>query len=385
MKPSPLFLTLSPLFLALTSSSSSPSTPSPSSSYPLVVDIAPSHLRPYILPRYAGHAIKLTSSGQIIRFSITANSSAGAFSLVQHAGKATGWTSARPHTHRRVHEHFYCTKGRVELWTKKNVTDAVDEARVLTQGDFGTAPPGTIHTFQHTDPDSQLTHIYNPGGFEELFQVFSLGDFESPHGAPYELVEEDQRPFGDATPEQEAQLNSLDLWIAKADVYVPRRDFVNGTAGDPRFNWHDGNNSLSSDPTDPYYIAKDYGPKYLNSENGYKVIQPLLTASQTPFRNLTVGTITLSPRRKGEKANVVRLENHFAMQMDEGQLALTIQGYERELLLQGDVAFIPAGTRFEYFATVPFTKFLYVNAGERGYADELLERAVPWDFPVYPA
>ncbi|PTB78979.1 RmlC-like cupin [Trichoderma longibrachiatum ATCC 18648] len=377
MKTSPLFLTLTLLTLPL------PSSPSPS---PLIVDKAPSHLRPYILPRHAGHALKLTTSGQTIRLSITTTSSAGAFSLVQHYGKSTSWTSARPHTHKHVHEHFYCSKGRVELWTKKNVTDdAVDEARVLTQGDFGTAPPGTIHTFQHTAPDSQLTHIFNPGGFEALFEVFSLGDFESPHGAPYELVTGDERPFGDATPEQEAQLNSLDLWLAKDDVYVPRRDFVNGTAGDARLNWHDGDNSLSNDPSDPYYIAKDHGPRYLHSENGYKVIQPLLTAVQTPFKNLTIGTITLSPRLSGEKANVVRLDNHFAIQMDEGQLALTVQGYEREFLLQGDVAFIPAGVRFEYFATVPMTRFLYVNAGERGYADELLERAVPWDFAVYPA
>ncbi|RFU73313.1 quercetin 2,3-dioxygenase [Trichoderma arundinaceum] len=386
MKASTLALSLSLSLLspATTVAASSSSSSGAAHHPPLVVDVAPDHLRPYILPRYKGQAIKLTTSGQIIRFSITTNSSDGAFAVVQHTSKFTGWTSARPHTHHDSHEHFYCSKGRVELWTKKNVTGAIDEARVLTLGDFGTAPPGTIHTFQHTDPDSQLTHIYNPAGFEKLYNVYSLGEFDSPHGSPYQLIEEDQQPFGDVTPAQEAQLNSLDLFVAKADVYVPRRDFVNGTAGDPSLNWHNGNNSLSSDPTDPYYIAKDYGPKYLNSDNGYKVIQPLLTAAQTPFKNFTVGTLTLSQKLKGDRPNVAKLPHHFAIQMDEGQLALTLPGYKTEYLLQGDVAFIPSGIRFEYFATVPFTKFLYLNGGAKGLDYQLLKNAVPWDFPVYP-
>lgn len=49
----------------------------------IVVDEAPDHVRPYVLPRYKGRATYLTSS-QIIRYSITANSSGGIFSLVQH-------------------------------------------------------------------------------------------------------------------------------------------------------------------------------------------------------------------------------------------------------------------------------------------------------------
>lgn len=379
MKASTLALLLS---TAAAAASTTPSYPLPP--VPLVVDEAPDHVRPYILPRYKGRATKLNTSGQIIRYSITSNSSGGAFSVVQHTSKYTGWTSARPHTHRIAHEHFYCAKGRAELWTKKNVTGAIEEARVFTPGDFGTAPPGTIHTFQPTDPDSQLTHIFNPAGFDHSFEVFSLGDFESPHGSPYQPVEEDPEPFGPVTPDQEAMLNGLDLYTAGADVYIPRRDLVNGTAGDPSLKWHNGNNSLSSNPTDPYYIAKGYGPKFLNRQNGYKVIQPLLTAEQTPYKNFTVGTITLSARRKGDKPNVARLPHHFAVQMEEGQLALTLEGYGTEYLIQGDVAFIPAGIQFTYYANVPFTKFLYLNGGAKGLDYQLMASAVPWDFPVYP-
>lgn len=150
----------------------------------LIVDEAPNHIRPYILPKFAGRATYLTPS-QPIRFSITTNSTGGAFSVVQHSGKVSGWTPARPHTHRRTHEFFYCSRGRIQVWGQKNVTGAGQEARVGTVGDFAAMPPGSIHTFQLTAPDSQMTHIFYPGGFEHLFDVFGKKPYESELGAPY--------------------------------------------------------------------------------------------------------------------------------------------------------------------------------------------------------
>lgn len=105
----------------------------------IIVDTTPNSVRPYALPKYKGDAIKLTSS-QTIRFSITANSSDGAFSLLQHNGKASGWLSARPHTHGVTHEHLYCTRGRCQLWGQKNATNSSHEARVATPGDYGNIP-----------------------------------------------------------------------------------------------------------------------------------------------------------------------------------------------------------------------------------------------------
>ncbi|KAH8881486.1 RmlC-like cupin [Thozetella sp. PMI_491] len=351
----------------------------------LVVDEAPAFVRPYVLPRYKGHAVLLTPS-QVIRFSVTTNSSGGAFSLVQHNGKVSGYTSARPHTHHNTHEHFYCSRGRVELWAKKNVTDSSHEARVATPGDYGNAPPGTIHTFQMTDPDSQLTHIFSPGGFEHLFDAFSLGSFDSALlGSPYVPITADADPFGPVTNSTLATLAALDLYPASADVYIPRRDFVNGTAGAPGLNWHNGTNDLPESTDEPYFVAKDYGAKFLNVQPGlgYKIVQPLATPTQTAG-NLTVGTVILSPKLANETATKAKLPHHFALQLDEGQLALSVDGYDPVFLLAGDVAFIPSGTDFEYSATVPFTKFLYINAGPRGLDYDLLQNSIPWDFPAYP-
>lgn len=353
----------------------------------LVVDEAPNHVRPYVLPKYAGRAVHLSPS-QPIRFSITTNATGGAFSLVQHSGKASGWTQARPHTHRRTHELFYCSRGRIQVWGQKNATGEDgslpgQEARVGTVGDFASMPPGSIHTFQLTSPDSQMTHIFYPGGWEHLFEVFSGGDYVSEVGAPYPPSPEDAAPFGPITPGERERLATLDVYPTEDGQWIPRRDFVNGTATDDEaLKWHDGNNTLPEDPTDPHFIARDHGPKFLNTANGYKIIQPLLTSEQN--KNFTVGTIILAPKLANETSSTATLPHHFALQMEDGQLSLSVPGYPTELLLTGDVAFVPANVTFKYHATVPSTRFLYLNGGDRGLDHQLLKDSVPWGFPAYP-
>lgn len=349
----------------------------------LTVDRAPDFVRPYLLPRFHGHAIQLTKT-QTITFSITANSSGGAFSLVQHNGKVTNWLNARPHTHKDTHEHFYCSRGRVELWTMKNGTGGHHEARVASFGDYGNVPPGTIHTFQLIDPDTQLTHAFHPGGFEKLFDFVTQGEHSSDVHAPYIPDPIDEQPFGPMTPNLTETFAKLDLFAVPEDEFNPRRDFVNGTASDKALNWHNGTNELPTDPTEPYFIANNYGPKFLNSDNGYKVIQPIATVDNSHTKNFTMGTITLSPKSANETASEVTLTNHLGIQMDDGQLVLTVKGYKTAHMLQGDVAFIPAGTPFSYYATVPLTRFLYLNAGPEGLEYELLKSSVSWGFPSYP-
>lgn len=351
----------------------------------LVVSEAPEYIRPYVLPKFAGRAVFLTPS-QPIRFSIPTNATGGAFAVVQHTGKVSGWTPARPHSHTLYHEYFYCTRGRIQTWGQRNETGAGQEARMGTVGDFAAMPPGSIHTFQLVAPDSQMTHVFSPGGFEHLFDVFSLGDYQSNVGAPYPPNWEDAEPFGPLTPAIRQQLEALDLYAADEAQFLPRRDLINGTAGDDKsLKWHNGNNSLPEDPTAFYFVAKDFGPKHLNtpsSNDSYTVIQPLVTPQQNS--NFTMGTLTLSPKPANGSAMAVTLPQHFALQMEEGQLALTISGFPTEYLLSGDVASIPANTTFKYHATVPFTRFLYFNAGDKGLDQRLLDGSIPWGFPTYP-
>ncbi|KAH0594517.1 hypothetical protein MHUMG1_07868 [Metarhizium humberi] len=368
------------LIFALAAATAESSCSSTGKDQSIIVHEAPQTIRPYVMPKYKGRAV-LLSKTEVVRFAITANSSDGAFSMIQHNGKLTGYASARFHTHRHVHEHVYCARGRVELWAQKNTTDSIQEARVATLGDYGNLPIGSIHTFQLIDPDTQLTHIFHPAGFEHLFDFYSVGDFESMGvGSPYVPHIEDEAPFGPLTPELKTELASLDLY--ESEQFVPRRDLINGTAGDSKLNWHNGPNELPTTYGEPYFIAKDHGKKFLNTETGYKIIQPL--TNEATEKNFTLGTVIMSQKLANESATTTTLPHHFALQMEDGQLILKVEGYESTAMLHGDVAFIPAGTKFSYHAAVPFTKFLYMNDGYEGLDHQLLENAMPWELPAYP-
>ncbi|KAH0592028.1 hypothetical protein MHUMG1_10239 [Metarhizium humberi] len=347
----------------------------------MVVSQAPDFVRPYVLPKYRGRSIML-SQAEVLRFAITTNSSGGAFSMIQHNGQFNNNVSARYHDHHNVHEHLYCARGRVQFWAQKNTSEGEQEARQATPGDYASLPTGTIHTFQLVDPDAQLTHVFHPAGFEHLFDVFyGEGKYDSSTSAPYLATAFDESPFaGTLSPEAIASLNSLDLYLH--DNFVPRRDFVNGTAGDSRLNWHDGPNELPTKYGEPYAIAKDYGPKFLNAENGYKIVQPF--ADKNTEKDFTMGTVILSPKLDNETVTTTTLPHHFALQMEDGHLILAVDGYESVALLHGDVAFIPAGTKFSYHADVPYTKFMYMNNGTEGLDHQLMQKAVPWGWPTYP-
>jgi len=134
----------------------------------LWLTIAPQSPRPYIIPKLAGPT-------SFNHFPVTGNSSGGAFTLLTTDSPGTLPTlpamGVFPHLHRTYHENFYCTKGRVGLWAATNATG--DNARMLTAGDYGAVPQNTTHTFQLLEPDTMLTGVIAPGGFEKLF--FHLG------------------------------------------------------------------------------------------------------------------------------------------------------------------------------------------------------------------
>ncbi|KAF1315003.1 hypothetical protein FI667_g7928, partial [Globisporangium splendens] len=342
----------------------------------LYVTEAPQYVRPYVLPKENGLSVSVGQ--QIYRFSVTGNSSGGAFTLLQTNAPDSAELGVLPHIHKLHHENFYCTKGRVQLWAK--LGDAEQQSRILTQGDYGVVPHNTIHTYQILDPDTQLTGVIQPGGFEKLFIAIGDGSYESLTGAEYVPAAAATASAGaGASSDTISSLTAFDVY-AQLD-FTPRRDLVDGMAGSG--NWHNGSNTLAKDGFTPNFIAKNYGPKYLNTESGYKVIAPLATGAQTT-NNFTMGTITMSPKLFNETAVTTTAKQHLALQLQEGELVVTING-ETARLIQGDVVFIPGATPFMYYASVPFTKFLYVSAGGDGFDADLLAKSISWGYPMYPA
>lgn len=137
----------------------------------LYLENAPSSPRPYIIPHYAdSHAVSV--GAQIYRFPVTGPSSGHAFTLMSTNAPGSSALGVLPHIHQTHYENFFNFKGRFQLWAQK--VNGEQEGRLMTQGDYGSVPRNTTHTFQILDPDTEMVGVVAPGGFEYviIFLVF---------------------------------------------------------------------------------------------------------------------------------------------------------------------------------------------------------------------
>lgn len=328
-------------------------------------ETTPQTPQPYALKK--GRGIPLGSGDTWNTFPITGNSSGKAFTLMNTNGPAASAESmVFPHVHKKTYENFYSAKGRTQLWGQNHndyLTNSSEQtSRILGPGDFGGIPNNTIHTFQMLEPDTQLTGVLVPGGFEEFF--FAQADTFVNNTSGFNFSE---LPSWDVYPQ-------LD--------FTPRKDLVNGKAGPG--NWYDGVNELPPDNKKPVWVAKNYGPKWLNSEFGYyQIITPLVRGQQTE-NMFAQGHITMSPKSERARAPQTKSPHATAFQMEEGQLAVTVRGFDTVHLIHGDVVFVPPNTPFTYYAEAEFTKFMYVSGGGDGLDAMLISQAKNWTSAFYP-
>ncbi|KAH8660757.1 RmlC-like cupin domain-containing protein [Tricladium varicosporioides] len=336
------------------------------------VNTVPTYVRPYAIQHYdAGGCVV---GQQVYRFPVTGPSSDNAFTLISTNAPGSTALGVLPHTHQIHYENFFNYRGRFQLWTEK---DGNENSRLLGPGDYGAVPHNTTHTFQILDPDTEMVGVIQPGGFESLFYALASSNYSSPTSSPYDpsIVASDSSPPASVI----SALQSFDVY-AQLD-YNPRRDLINGTAP-TNTTWHTGNNTLAPDSATPYFVAKDYGPKYLNSQTGYQIIQPLVTPTQSAG-NFTLSTISMDRLSTDTTVRDQEFLGHAAFEVLEGQLMVSMEG-ELLSLLQGDVVFIPGNTTYQYYSNVAFTKVLYIGQGASGLDTSLISGAVVWDSPVWP-
>lgn len=210
-----------------------------------------------------------------------------------------------------------------------------------------------------------------------LFYALSTGNYKSPTFSPYDPSIE---PAPSQTPDDAFNqvLESFDVYTQN---YTPRADAVNGAAP-AGSTWHTGSNALANDSSTPFFLAKDYGPQYLNNQTGsYRIIQPLVTPVQSGG-NFTLSTITMARVAVTDVAESV-YPGHSAFEILDGQLKVLISG-ETLSLLQGDVVFIPGNTTYKFSSDVAYTKVLCISQGADGLDSELIAGGKSWDSPVWP-
>lgn len=252
-----------------------------------------------------------------------------------------------------------------------------------------------------------MVGIIQPGGFEDLFYALASGNHTPSTYSPYAISDADAYDAESSSPDSSviSALNSFDVYAQL--TYAPTRDIVNGSYSSTgaATGWHQSNHTdeLAADETTPYFVAKDYGVKYLSDEAGfYQIVQPLVTPTQSAG-NFTLATITISEKLSNETAMSIpgndtttaattttasgskALTGHSAFEVTEGLLSVEISG-ETIQLATGDVVFIPAGTAFQYYSVVPFTKVLYISQGADGLDTRLIQNGQSgWEYPIWPA
>ncbi|QSZ37024.1 hypothetical protein DSL72_009116 [Monilinia vaccinii-corymbosi] len=335
----------------------------------------PDYVRPYAIAHY--DASGCTIGNQVYRFPVTGPSSGGAFSLLATNAPGSSALGVLPHTHQLHYENFFNLKGRFQLWTEK---DGSDETRILSTGDYGSVPINTTHTFQVLDPDTEIVGVIQPGGFEKLFYALANSNWTSASSGTQPPYDPLIVVNGSSSPPASV-LSSLESFDVHAQFgFTPRTDTVNGTAP-VHTTWHTGPNALGAQGS-PYYIAKDFGPKYINNAAGYQIIQPFVTPVQSGG-NFSLSTITLDRKLSNVTIPTSRLTGHAAFEILEGLVTVEIQG-ETLSLIQGDVVFIPGNTPFKYYSTVNFAKFLFIGAGSDALDTQLIGSGTSWSSPVWP-
>lgn len=372
----------------------------------LWVSEVPSSPRPYAVRHYGIPGVVV--GAQTYRFPVTGPSSDYAFTLISTGAPASGSLGVLPHAHLTHYENFFCLKGRFQLWTATAEDYQNEEARLLTPGDYGAVPHNTTHTFQVLDPDTDMVGVIQPGGFEDLFYALANANYTSPLQSPYDINDASPYNATSSSPPAEviAALESFDVYAQLN--FTPSRELVNGSysaatgSGDVN-GWHAAAAELGADETTPYFVAKDFGPKWLSDEAGfYQIVQPLVTPTQSAG-NFTLATISISQKLSNDSAMSIpgndtsaaaagtsasgstALTGHSAFEVLEGLLSVEIGG-ETIQLATGDVVFVPAGTAFQYYSVVPFTKVYYISQGADGLDTRLMANGVSgWEYPAWPS
>jgi quercetin dioxygenase-like cupin family protein len=178
-------------------------------------------------------------------------------------------------------------------------------------------------------------------------------------------------------------ISSLESFDVYAQLeFETRTDLVDGAAPSGT-GWHTETNDLGA-AGEPYFIANGWGPKYLNSVQGYQIVAPLATGVQTQDTNFTMATVSISVTPGNGTVPVWKMGGATAFQVIEGRFDVQIAGHDTAELTTGDVVFIPPNTSFRYWSEAAFTKVLVLSGGHEGIDQKLIEGGEAYDFVTFP-
>ena len=277
---------------------------------------------PYALTAGGGRAHLLID--QVGRCISGAEETNGAWSMMTLDGPA-----GRPiplHFHRKEYEFFYCHRGTVQLWLN-------DESRVLHPGDFGFAPPETVHSYGLLGNHSGFMGPIVPGGWDRFFDLTGI-----PYSAnaPFPVGFRPEIPFAKFGQAE----HDFDMkYLPEAQYAAPRSDAADDALPGAE---------------QPYFLRSGEGPRHLV---GGMLVTSLITGAETGGQ-LDMFTLQL-PRGAGVPDHVHERTTE-GLYVLEGALRVWLGGQEH-VLSQGDYASIPPGTEHRWEGDAFFTKAIAMS------------------------
>ncbi|MCW2996089.1 MAG: cupin protein [Conexibacter sp.] len=299
---------------------------------------------PYVQAAGTGRAHLLL--GQVARTMVGAEETGGLLSYMAACGPA-----GRPiplHHHDVELEVFLCTRGRVQLW-------AGEESRVLSPGDVGVVPAGTLHAYQFHSTFSEFVGPITPGGWDRFFDLT---------GTPYDGP---AFPAHDPSPPPFAK-------FGQAEQQFKMKYFPEAPYAEPTLDAAD--DALPGAPV-PYFLRAGAGPRHLL---GGLLFTDLVTSAESD------GTLSMAMVQGSFGPPLplhVHARTHETIQVLDGKLRVWLDGEER-VLTRGDVASIPASVPHTYAFESATASAVVTNAP--GGLERLIALAgTPTEDSIFPA
>jgi quercetin 2,3-dioxygenase len=294
----------------------------------------PGRAVPYVMAAGGGRAHLLID--QVGRCLAGAEETGGALSMMTLDGPAG--PPIPLHYHNKEYEFFFCHRGTIQLWLD-------GESRILHPGDFGYAPPGTVHAYRLLSDHAGFVGPIVPGGWDRFFDLTGI-----PYAgrAPFPVGFRPEVPFAKFGQAE----HDFDMKYLPDEPYAEARldatdDTLPGSAG-------------------PYFLRAGAGPRYRIAGG----LATALCTSQETDGKLAMVTVEL-PRGAGVPDHV-HDQTTEGIYVLEGSLRVWIDGEEHRAG-GGDYVSIPAGTSHRWEGAAFFTRAISMTTP--GGLEALLDRA----------
>jgi quercetin 2,3-dioxygenase len=293
----------------------------------------PGRTVPYVMAAGGGRAHLLID--QVGRCVAGAEETGDALSMMTLDGPA-----GRPiplHFHHKEHEFFFCHRGTMQLWLD-------GESRILHAGDFGYAPPGTVHAYGLLSHHAGFVGPIVPGGWDRFFDLTGI-----PYAgtAPFPVGFRPEVPFAKFGQAE----HDFDM------KYLPEEPYA-----DPR---SDAADDALPGSAASYFLRAGEGPRHRIAGG---LVTSLSTSAETDG---TLAMLTFElPRGAGVPAHV-HDQTTEGIYVLEGSLRVWLDG-EEHLVAGGDYVSIPAGTPHRWEGAAFFTKAISMTTP--GGLETLLQR-----------